>query len=295
MHWCRLVSCSPKHQTELFDLALGGLGQYALIVRAKLRLIPAQSHIVFRRLTYDDIDALISDDIQLAKDGRYDFLSGGISHQRGGDYIRIGKFYTGPNEPDLASLEAGLKFKSKSEPERLTHSDYLDKNPGGLTARPRQAQADRPAQPNIANIAVLMPASAVRDYVAKILATPSEKVGLTLFGEPFETRRFTRPLFKVPGEDIAFAMWIYRGLRAAGGVPISTLQETNRKLLERMRAVGGKAYPPYAPYFSRVDWEEHYGSELWHRLSIAKKRFDPKNVLTPGPGIFSVKNGGTRS
>src|SRR5712692_2022284 len=33
---------------------------------------------------------------------------------------------------------------------------------------------------------------------------------------------------------------------------------------------------------SPADWQEHFGSEVWRRLSVAKKNFDPNNVLTPG-------------
>jgi FAD/FMN-containing dehydrogenase len=51
-----------------------------------------------------------------------------------------------------------------------------------------------------------------------------------------------------------------------------------------MRAVGGKAYPPYAPFFSRDDWKDHYGPRHWSRLVAGKERFDPSNILTPGMG-----------
>jgi FAD/FMN-containing dehydrogenase len=37
---------------------------------------------------------------------------------------------------------------------------------------------------------------------------------------------------------------------------------------------------------SPADWQEHFGSEVWRRLSVAKKNFDPNNVLTPGPNMF---------
>src|SRR5215211_228462 len=36
-----LVSCSPAHNSGLFDAARSGLGQFGLIVRARVRLIPA--------------------------------------------------------------------------------------------------------------------------------------------------------------------------------------------------------------------------------------------------------------
>jgi len=38
---------------------------------------------------------------------------------------------------------------------------------------------------------------------------------------------------------------------------------------------------------SPADWQEHFGSEVWRRLSVAKKTFDLNNVLTPGPNMFA--------
>ncbi len=60
----------------------------------------------------------------------------------------------------------------------------------------------------------------------------------------------------------------------------------NEALLPRLRAAGGKIYPPFAPVLSHKGWQEHYGSDTWPRFAAAKKQFDPKNVLTPGAGIF---------
>jgi FAD/FMN-containing dehydrogenase len=64
--------------------------------------------------------------------------------------------------------------------------------------------------------------------------------------------------------------------------------EANRGMIERMRAIGGKVYPPFAPPLMRAEWEDHYGRETWLRLTAAKRTFDPNHVLTPGPGMFSA-------
>jgi len=60
----------------------------------------------------------------------------------------------------------------------------------------------------------------------------------------------------------------------------------NQELLGRIRPDGGKIYPPFAPILSAREWAEHYGPETLRRFSAAKKRFDPRNTLTPGAGIF---------
>ena len=40
--------------------------------------------------------------------------------------------------------------------------------------------------------------------------------------------------------------------------------------------------------YSQEGWEDNYGRDAWARLAAAKRKFDPHNVLTPGPGIFSA-------
>jgi cytokinin dehydrogenase len=36
---------------------------------------------------------------------------------------------------------------------------------------------------------------------------------------------------------------------------------------------------------TQPDWIRHYGS-VWPNLQAAKTKYDPKNVLTPGHGMF---------
>jgi len=59
----------------------------------------------------------------------------------------------------------------------------------------------------------------------------------------------------------------------------------NRKLFERNRDLGGTHYTISAIERSPEDWKQHYGP-AWPAFAAAKRRYDPDNVLTPGPGIF---------
>ena len=90
-----------------------------------------------------------------------------------------------------------------------------------------------------------------------------------------------------PDEDISYMVWLYpRNTPLHDESGYRAVTEINRQILERMRAVGGKSYPPYAPYFSQAEWEEHYGPETWHRLASAKREYDPNHVLTPEMCMF---------
>ena len=58
-------------------------------------------------------------------------------------------------------------------------------------------------------------------------------------------------------------------------------------MLERCLAMGAKRYPPYSGVMSPAGWERHYGEDLYRRFAMAKKRFDPRGILTPGPNLFA--------
>ncbi len=121
----RLVTCSPQRESELFNMVIAGLGQCGIIVRARIRLIPAPSNVVLHNLVYDDLEAYIADQKQVAIEGRFDHQYGTAGRKRNGPWsftMQLGKFYTPPDEPNLAPLMAGLRFRSQAEPVRRTYA-----------------------------------------------------------------------------------------------------------------------------------------------------------------------------
>jgi FAD/FMN-containing dehydrogenase len=287
----RLVTCSPNRERELFDMVLAGLGQCAIIVRARMPLVPAPSHVLLHELTYADLDKYLADQSRMAADGRFESQRGTMTRNSKGEWrftIEVGKFFSHPNEPSLASLEAGLRFDSAAAPVRMTYRDCLFR----FEARTAGAASNRPSP----FITMWIPVSATRDYLANILTMPPDVAALPrlagseAFGcYPINTGRFTRPLFKVPGEDQAFAMWLFRSVPPGDPMALSALMTSNRELLAKMTAVGGKRYGPYSMVLSPAEWAEHFGPDVWRRLSAAKKTYDPNAVLSPEPAMFAAR------
>ena len=213
-----------------------------------------------------------------------------MSRKKNGEWsfdIEVGKFFSPPDEPDFASLESGLQFDFATAPRRMTYRDYLFRFEAG------NAAALSNKAPRVF-ITMWLPASAAKDYLSNIFALPPDVAGLPRVAElerfgfgPLNTRRFTRPMFKVPDEDQAFSVWLFRSPPVGDQAALSAMMASNRELLAKMTAVGGKRYSPYSGVMSSEEWAAHFGPELWRRLSEAKKKFDPNNVLTPGAGIFA--------
>jgi len=255
-------------------------------VRARLALMPARSHVVLQRLVYEDLDAYLADQHRLAVDGRFDLQSGVAL--RGDDSkwtltLEVGGFYTPPDEPDLAAMTRDLRPTSRKDPVHLAQRDYLYRNVARNAAFEKDWKAGRP----MPVIAMWIPASATKEFAASFLALPPEQAALPFFSfGPINTKRFTRPLFKVPEEDVAFTMWLFRSVAPGQQAALSALLESNRALLARMVAIGGKRYLPYSMVIPQSEWVEHFGPDVWQRFAKAKKKYDPHGVLTPGTGMF---------
>lgn len=192
--------------------------------------------------------------------------------------MEAGTFYSSSSEPKIASLHSGMRFDSAAAPVRMTYEEFLFRfeaaNSAGL-ARTVQRQF----------LTMWMPASTTSEFLSYVL---SKGVAFGRLGvHALNTKRFTRPMLKMPDEDQAFAVWLFHSAPPGDMEARSVMLAVNRELFEKMSALGGKRYPPYSGVVSPREWHEHYGAEVWRRLSAAKKNYDPNNVLTPGPGIFA--------
>jgi FAD/FMN-containing dehydrogenase len=137
---------------------------------------------------------------------------------------------------------------------------------------------------------VFMPDSELGDYVVDVMSglEPDDigQFGFVLFF-PLLTSTITRPLFRLPDEEL---VWLFDILtsRDAPGYDAdfaANKRARNNAWYDMARALGGTRYPIGTLDFSQGDWRRHYGS-AWHGFKRAKEEFDPKGILTPGPGIF---------
>lgn len=285
-----LLTCSPQQNRELFELALGGMGQCALIVSARLRLVAAPKWVVRRDLTYDDLGKFLADAARLSTQDKVEHVGalvlGAEQAQARTFKIALGKFCTSAEEVDFHSLTADLRFKSSEVLAPVPYFDYLHRE----AARNASAVAARKKTPSrLLFLTMFLPGSRGEEFVARILATPAETARVTRFSlYTLPVRKFARPMFVLPRQEkLALCIFLMRGVPIADGERAYTEAATAvRGLVEKTYAIGGKVYPPYAPFFSRADWQANYGPTNWRRLTAGKKKFDPKGILTPGAGMF---------
>ena len=283
----RLVTCSLKRESELFNMVLAGQGQCGIIVRARIPLMAAPTHVSYRELVYSDLGKYLTDQQRLLGGDHYESQRGRADRKSPGGWsfsIELGRFLSTADQPEVALAESGMQFDSATAPVRMTYRDFL------FRWEAANAVSTRPSP----YIAMWIPASAAKDFLSGILALPPEALGVwsASRGEsislyPMNTRRFSRPLFKVPTEERAFAVWLFRSVAPGDETALAAMKVSNREVLEKMTAVGGKRYSVYSSILSPAEWTTHFGADLWKRFAAAKRKYDPNHVLSPSPAIFA--------
>ncbi len=272
----QIMTCSDERNSDLFNAMLGGLGQCGIITKVVIRLMAAPTNVLFIKMDYDDFQTASADLALLAKDGRFNHLDGRGAGKPGGGvgyYVEGGAFYDGPSAPDEAKLAAGLKFAKKT-PTVMTYEQYFRREEVcGACTTPLQKPF----------VYLCIPASRYVEYTSGILSSPTESASLVPRMSAWRRNTIKRPLTRMPDEEIVYRFQLSRTLPA--GTDTQSMIALNRKLWERARDIGGYRMTSSAVPMTQADWIGHYG-QVWQAVQAAKAKYDPKNVLTPGHGMF---------
>jgi cytokinin dehydrogenase len=272
----QIVTCSDARNSDLFNAMLGGLGQCGIITKVVMRLMTAPTHVLFIKMDYEDFQSASAGLALLAKDGRFHHLDGrGAARPTGGVgyYVEGGAFYDAPNDPDEAKLTAGLKFAKKTATV-MSYEQYFRREEV-CTA------CTTPLQKPFVYLCI--PASRYVEYTSGILSSPTESASLVPRMSAWRRATIKRPLTRMPDEEMIYRFQLSRTLPA--GTDTASMIALNRALYERARDMGGYRMTSSAVEMSQDDWKRHYGP-AWQIVEAAKTKFDPKNVLTPGHGMF---------
>ncbi|WP_257463249.1 FAD-binding protein [Archangium lipolyticum] len=281
-----LVRCSPFRNRPLFDAVRAGLGQFGIIVRARVRLVDVPPRARTYLALYHDLPRFLRDQQTLIADGRFEYVEGSVvSTGSGRAYqLEVVKYFAPGSEPDDARLLAGLSFEPGSL--QVTDSSYFDfaNRLAPLVEFLKSTGAWDFPHPWLDNF---VPGRVTASFVEQVLAqTPESEMGqgpILLY--PFHPGRLTAPFARVPTGRTAFLFSLLRTAVPPTPENAAALVARNHAILDQLTCVGGKRYPVGSVQMSSADWREHF-HPLWGHFVLAKRSFDPDNVLTPGQGIF---------
>jgi cytokinin dehydrogenase len=295
-----IVTCSRQQNRELFDAVRCGLGQFGIIVRAKIPLRRAKPTVRMYYLLYDDLGALMRDVEGIMRPGTpWTSLEGwctpclqGMRHigegMALGEGIQTFAYWLYPlhltvdldagETADDEALLAGLHPYRRVHTEDFTQSEFCHRMDPVFELWRRSGYWDLP-HPWMETI---LPWDTAREYIEQVLAaTPPQALGpgghvllWPAYGPTSEAPLFMHP----PGE---FVM----GWGILPGVPRAFLQLGLAQLdmaSEMSLLYGAKRYlSGYITFDTAERWAQHFGGQ-WPRILAAKKRFDPDGIMAPG-------------
>ncbi|XP_071690104.1 cytokinin dehydrogenase 9-like [Rutidosis leptorrhynchoides] len=313
-----VMTCSEQQNADLFSGVLGGLGQYAIITRARISLEPAVQMVKWIRVLYSDFATFTGDQEHLiSADNTFDYIEGLVIKNRTGllnnwrssfnpKYDNEASQFTSEGKT-LFCLELAKNFnpndivKTNEEIESMlselhyipstlfmnevTYIEFLDRVHAAEIKLQAKGLWDVPHP----WLNLLVPRSKIHKFAdevfGNILADTSN--GPVLVYPVNKSKWNNRTSVVLPKEDI---FYLVAFLSQAN--PLSTGKDGLEHLLNQNKQVlnfckeadlGVKQYLPH--YATQVEWRAHFG-QRWETFQRRKLAYDPLAILAPGQRIF---------
>lgn len=273
-----IVQCSRRENSDLFDFALGGLGQFGVITRVRLVLQPVPGLLNSQLHGYSDVESLV-DGLVMFADSEAVHVEGRCVPALLGRGVVAGssvplvqwQFVTETVSEQGVALQVPVTEGSGQE---LRLQQWLDPEPW-LLAQPEVPGAAAGVQPRMD---WFLRADVGIEFVEGLLAgIPAElMVGGRLLVQVVKQDRI--PLLMQPEGDRLLRVGLHCGIprsAAAGLLPLLT------SISGVADSAGGKLHPGGWLGLEPFDWERHFG-ERWPEVCEAKRFYDPAGILNPG-------------
>ncbi|WP_306358308.1 MULTISPECIES: FAD-binding protein [unclassified Nocardia] len=221
-HTGEVVTCSPRHRSQLFDALRSGMGRHGIITRATLRLITAPENVLSCRVRYASAAELLAAQSRITADH--------ISGQ-----VKSSGFELKAVVYDVSSPPQGL---TPIDVEELTFEEFADRMRPDVEKLIEVGEWDRPHPWG----QVIVPADHAVELIEATLAeTSPADIGLS---GVILIKRFSPgpvPMLRAPSDAVLFAF-----LRTAspGCSTAARMSVANDRLYDRAEAIGGVPYPP---------------------------------------------------
>ncbi|MGH7151772.1 MAG: FAD-binding protein [Planctomycetota bacterium] len=284
-------TCSRRRDPELFWGVLSGLGQIAIVLKARLRLRRPKGMTRTYYLLYDDLRRFLEDSKGAIGSGKWDYLESWCSpcpqglKWVGGIRQPFAKWFfpfhgtvefDEGSPPDDAARLAGLHPYANLLVDDLPTQDFLNRLIPVFETWKRAGTWEH-VHPWME---VVLPWDTAGDYIEAVLADlpPGVQVGGHVLLWPARNSVSEVPLFMHPTTEFLV------GFGILPAVPPRMWEAFRPKLdlaSDLAIAYGGKRYLSGYVNFTAEQWRAHYG-EKWAGFAALKKKHDPEVRLNPG-------------
>ncbi|KAM0929998.1 hypothetical protein ACQ4PT_001232 [Festuca glaucescens] len=316
------VTCSETTNPELFFGALGGLGQFGIITRARIALEPAPRKVRWIRALYSNFTEFTADQERLIspKHGgrRFDYVEGFVVAAEGLINNWRSSFFSPQNPVKLSSLKqhTGVLYclEVTKNYDDSTNTATVDQEvdallgdlnflPGTVftTDLPYVDFLDRVHKAELKLrskgmwevphpwLNLFVPASRIADFDRAVFhgILGSRTSGGPILIYPMNKHKWDpRSSVVTPEEEVFYLVAFLRSALPGAPQSLKELARQNRQILDFCAdaGIGAKQYLPN--HKSQPDWEAHFRPKRWVRFASLKAEYDPKAMLATGQGIF---------
>jgi FAD/FMN-containing dehydrogenase len=285
-----IVTCSPDRDREVYDAARSGLGQFAVITRARLKLRTCLPKTRTYYLLYDDLQGLMRDAQIAIGESRFDFLEAWCVP------CPQGFRWAGPAKEAFAAwffpLHVTVEFDPAAPPDdrvlqgmqpyRRVHTEDQDLFHFAARLEPLFQVWKRSGYWAAAHpwMETILPWPAAAVYIPQVLANlpPTALGGGHVLLWPCRGTVSSIPLFMTPATPLVM------GFGILPGVPPDLLPQASVRLnmaSDLSLAAGGKRYLSGYIEFDQARWRQHFGPR-WDDVRRLKRTLDPDGILNPG-------------
>ncbi|KAH9762995.1 cytokinin dehydrogenase 3 [Citrus sinensis] len=316
-----LMTCSALKNSELFYAALGGLGQFGIITRARIALEPAPKRVKWVRMLYSDFSSFSRDqEYLISMNGRrqkqaLDYLEGTLIMDQGSldnwrssffppsDHpkiisqvkthaiiycLEVAKYYDDHTQStlhkELQTLFKGLSYLPGFMFEKdVSYVEFLNRVRSGELKLESQGLWEVPHP----WLNLFLPKSRISDFNKGVFRDIVLKRNITtgpVLVYPMNRNKWDdRMSAVIPDEDVFYTVGF---LHSSGFDEWEAFDDQNKEILKFCENAGIKV-KQYLPYHrNKEEWIKHFGSK-WNTFAQRKAHFDPKMILSPGQRIFN--------
>jgi cytokinin dehydrogenase len=315
-----IIKCSAQKQPDLYFGALGGLGQFGVITKARIILQRATQMARQIRLVYWKLEDFMHDQellISLPPGKTFDYIEGfvvvngndsingwpsipfppnqsfdsSLIPSRAGPLlyvIEVAKYYDPVMDIDkiIESLLSKLCFiKGLQFTFDRSYFDFLYR----VHAEEVIGRESGIWYAPHAWLNLFVPKNKMVEFDSKIFKNILIKGvnGLMLLYPMKKSLWDSRTSAVIPEEDIFYAVSLLRFNKSfPEGPPLSSVLDQNNAILEACKANGIPVKQYLGRHETQKEWEKHFGEERWKRFLERKRLFDPIAILSPGQNIF---------
>ncbi|KAG8372019.1 hypothetical protein BUALT_Bualt12G0023200 [Buddleja alternifolia] len=317
-----VVTCSEEHNTDLFQAVLGGLGQFGIILQARIALEPAPKMVKWIRALYSDFSLFTNDQEKLiSSTNSFDYVEGFVIINRTGllnnwrssfnpkdpvqakQFISEGKTlfclevakYFNPEESDninqdIDTILSELNYiESTLFQSEVSYVDFLDRVHVSEKKLREKGLWDVPHP----WINLLIPRRSIHEFSREVFGDILKDTsnGPVLIYPVNKSRWKNGTSLVTPDEDVFYLVAFL-----TSAIPSSTGKDGLKHILTQNEKIlsfcerphlGIKQYLPH--YSNQEEWKAHFGNN-WNIFARRKSTYDPLAILAPGQRIFKRAN-----